>query len=417
MRTRTGTGTAFYIGDNEWLTAEHVVEGTTSATLHNQGTSLRATVVGRDDAVDIALLSASSSEPPDPLSFGSSSGLTPGTNLTIVGFPLFVSEQPWVTRGVLSRFLDDSTQGQLIVTDAAVNSGNSGGPVLDECGSVVGLVVSKLESERIDNVGFALAESTVQSHLYDLRTGGTQQVSTPKTWAECFGGNDESSNWDSAYSDGPDGWLYETFQHKLDDRNGASAFLYAIDADLNDYGNVLPDGCEFTPYIWAACVTGTNVDDFRIGLSYSMLPTGVGDNSETVTVKYQLGTNGVVSDEWSATETFSIIDGDAAVLVSEHFQSEASLKIWGYDILDNLAVYGEFDLTGYNQALQHLQSGCDWGSANPRGNSRGNDSTPALSGPSDWTSFDGEGINGHYIGAYTRVDISEYSWQDNYLLS
>ena len=170
VRTGEGIGTAFYIGDDEWLTAAHVVGSQTSVTLHRDGTTITAEIVSSDAGADLALLRASV-DGIAPLRFGSVSGVIPGQELFAVGYPVMLASQPSVTRGVLSRLETDPALGDLILTDAAINPGNSGGPLLDECGKVVALVVAKFVREDVEGISYAVAESTLRQRLPDLRTG------------------------------------------------------------------------------------------------------------------------------------------------------------------------------------------------------------------------------------------------------
>lgn len=86
VKAGISSGTAFHVGDGQWLTAEHVVFGDSAATLHNGGASIRATVVAVNRAGDTALLLTSSG--PNRLEFGSLADIGPGHQAYAVGFPL-----------------------------------------------------------------------------------------------------------------------------------------------------------------------------------------------------------------------------------------------------------------------------------------------------------------------------------------
>lgn len=170
-----GIGTAFYIGNDEWLTAAHVVGSLTSVTLRRAEVSLNASVVGSNADADLALLRATAGNVP-ALQFGKVSDIGPGHPVYSVGFPVYVASQPSITSGVLSRVEAHAELGSLLVTDAAVSPGNSGGPIVNRCGQVLGLVVSKIVGEGVEGISYAVAEVTMRSLLAELRTGGT---STP----------------------------------------------------------------------------------------------------------------------------------------------------------------------------------------------------------------------------------------------
>ena len=146
VQTTTGAGTAFYIGADEWVTAAHVVEGGGSIRLQTDTLDLPATVIGRDDDADLALLRASG-EGLTALSFGDHDALRVGQTLGMAGYPVTVSGSPSVTDGLLSKVLEADGITYL-QTNAAANPGNSGGPLFTDCGAVVGVVVAKARPRR-----------------------------------------------------------------------------------------------------------------------------------------------------------------------------------------------------------------------------------------------------------------------------
>ncbi len=142
--TASGSGTAFYIGDDEFLTAAHVVEEGGRILLRTQTQRLEATLVGLDHASDLALLRADGSGL-TALPFADFDVLRPGQTLGVAGFPgaaeAFASRlgQPSVSSGLLSRVaVQDGVTW--IQTNAEVNPGNSGGPLFTACGQIVGVV-------------------------------------------------------------------------------------------------------------------------------------------------------------------------------------------------------------------------------------------------------------------------------------
>ena len=169
VQTTTRAGTAFYIGDDEWVTAAHVVEGGGSIRLQTDTLDLPATVIGRDDDADLALLSASG-EGLTALSFGDHDALRVGQTLGMAGYPVTVSGSPSVTDGLLSKVLEADGITYL-QTNAAANPGNSGGPLFTDCGVVVGVVVAKAVGEEIEGIAWAVALPTVEEVLPRLREG------------------------------------------------------------------------------------------------------------------------------------------------------------------------------------------------------------------------------------------------------
>src|SRR3984893_6340670 len=166
------SGTGFAVGNGNYvLTNFHVVDGCKSVRIANDGTGL-IKILDRQN--DVAVIQPD--RPIDrPLRFRSRSQLKPGEEIIVIGFPLkgLLSSAPTVTTGIVSSLAglrDDRTRFQI---SAPVQPGNSGGPVLDRAGNVVGMVVSKLNVLRIarmtgdipQNVNFAIPVSIITSIL------------------------------------------------------------------------------------------------------------------------------------------------------------------------------------------------------------------------------------------------------------
>ena len=161
------SGTAFYIGGGEWITAEHVVEGATSVRLRNATLDTTASVVGVRADVDLAVLSAATNVP----AIGWGEPPTTGAAALVLGYG--VGQQSLaagMTQGIVSeRFADDGHT--YIRTDAPANPGNSGGPLLDSCGNVIGVIQSKVVDESVEGVAYALAGDSAQALLASVRAG------------------------------------------------------------------------------------------------------------------------------------------------------------------------------------------------------------------------------------------------------
>jgi putative serine protease PepD len=175
-----GQGSGFvYDGDGHIVTNAHVVDGASSVSVKFwNGKTFAARVVGTDASTDLALLKVDAPVSElFPLSLGDSSKVLVGDNVVAIGSPFGL--EGTVTSGIVSalhremtspnRFtIDDSIQ-----TDAAINHGNSGGPLLDAQGKVVG-VTSQIESNSGGNegVGFASPSNTVRSIASQLISSG-----------------------------------------------------------------------------------------------------------------------------------------------------------------------------------------------------------------------------------------------------
>jgi putative serine protease PepD len=177
----TATCTGFVVdGKGHIVTAAHVVDGASSITVKLQdGTTRTAKLLGKDDATDVAVLSVDTSGLTlHPLALGSSASLDVGDAVAAIGDP-FTYERSMST-GIVSG-LDRTisapngfTVAHAIQTDAAVNPGNSGGPVLDADGKVIGIVdqiATNGSSDTSSGVGFAVPIDLVKSELPQLEAG------------------------------------------------------------------------------------------------------------------------------------------------------------------------------------------------------------------------------------------------------
>ena len=187
-----GIGTAFYVGNDEWITAAHVVENQRSVVLRNGATELLATVKGGDLMADLALLEATG-DGIAALRFGSLGEVGAGTTVYAIGFPLYEATESSVTSGVLSRVEQYSDLGEVIVTDASVNPGNSGGPLVDACGDVIGMIIEKYVGTAVEGIGYAVAETTLQDQIPSLRTAGPDSVVSGRSFDTSVNGEDSSN--------------------------------------------------------------------------------------------------------------------------------------------------------------------------------------------------------------------------------
>jgi serine protease Do len=170
---QTVSGTGFFITDQGYiLTNNHVVEGTQQVNIVlSDGTQQSATIVGTDQYSDIAVLKTDG-KVPAVVTLGNSDKLDPGESVIAIGSPLGDFKNT-VTVGVISatgRSIDSGkgyTIDNLIQTDAAINHGNSGGPLVDLAGEVIGintLIVRDTGSGDVaEGLGFAIPINTAQA--------------------------------------------------------------------------------------------------------------------------------------------------------------------------------------------------------------------------------------------------------------
>ena len=170
---RRGAGSGFIIdADGDILTNNHVVEHADRITVKlSTGTNLRARVVGRDPDTDIALIKIDSPGVLPVAPLGDSDTLRVGEWVCAIGNPL--AYEHTVTVGVVSyigRKLFDKSLDNYIQTDAAINFGNSGGPLINSRGEVVG--INAAISQRASNIGFAIPINQATLILPQLKTRG-----------------------------------------------------------------------------------------------------------------------------------------------------------------------------------------------------------------------------------------------------
>jgi len=181
----TATGTGFVVdAQGHIVTAAHVVDGATSVTVKlEDGTTRKATVLGKDDATDVAVIKIDASGLTlHPLTLGSSASLDVGADVAAIGDPFGYARS--ISTGIVSgvdRTIEAPngfTVAHAIQTDAAMNPGNSGGPVLDADGKVVGIadqIATDGNADQSSGVGFAVPIDLVKSALKTLEAGGRVQ--------------------------------------------------------------------------------------------------------------------------------------------------------------------------------------------------------------------------------------------------
>src|SRR5262245_1188815 len=175
-------GTGFvYDQEGHIVTASHVVSGATDISVRfADGTTADATLVGSDPSSDTAVIDVDvPADELEPLGLADSSTVVPGEGVVAIGSPFGLEES--ITAGIVSAVGRDIeapngfTIANAIQTDAAINHGNSGGPLIDESGNVVGVNV-QIETggsggEGNAGVGFAVPSDTVKAVADDLIAG------------------------------------------------------------------------------------------------------------------------------------------------------------------------------------------------------------------------------------------------------
>ncbi len=183
----TGVGTGIIASSDGYIvTNAHVIYdddyGYGEATavqvqMSDQETTYDARIVAYDQEADIAVLKIDADEELTPAEFGDSSACEVGEMVVAIGNPLGLEFQNTATCGIISALnrqvtINDNTM-TLIQTDTAINSGNSGGPLINSSGQVIGINSAKMsstysDSASIEGIGFAIPMSEAKVIIDDL---------------------------------------------------------------------------------------------------------------------------------------------------------------------------------------------------------------------------------------------------------
>jgi len=174
-RKQVTGGSGFIIdSDGEILTNNHVVAGSTKIQVKLRDREvLPAKILGRDPATDVALIKVEAKKKLPALALGDSDKIRVGDWVMAVGNPL--AFEGTVTVGVISGkgrsgLSEDSSLENFLQTDAAINFGNSGGPLINASGQVVGINTAMIQPAQ--NIGFAVPINTAKGEISQLKSKG-----------------------------------------------------------------------------------------------------------------------------------------------------------------------------------------------------------------------------------------------------
>jgi len=191
------SGTGFFVSSDGYIvTNEHVIDGCRSIKAHRNGVAFESTLVSSDRVNDLALLKIDF-RPSDPLSLSPDNGFL-SQDIFVYGFPFgdAFSSSIKVTGGIISSLTGIGNNFSEIQIDAALQPGNSGGPIVDEFGNVVGVAVAKLDllfvMENLgvipENTNFGIKSNVVEAFLQGnsvaYRTGTETPISRSKIAAQ-----------------------------------------------------------------------------------------------------------------------------------------------------------------------------------------------------------------------------------------
>lgn len=179
------SGSGFVISSNSTtsyiLTNYHVINGVSDITVFfSDGKSYDATLVGGEEENDIAVLKIDQGNL-RPVVLGDSDAINVGEDVYAIGNPLgeltFTFTGGYVSAKDRSVTMSDGTVMNMIQTDTAINSGNSGGPLFDKYGQVVGIVSAKLSSSSsskasVEGLGFAIPINDVKDMVTSIMENG-----------------------------------------------------------------------------------------------------------------------------------------------------------------------------------------------------------------------------------------------------
>ncbi|WP_261664581.1 S1C family serine protease [Deinococcus sp. Marseille-Q6407] len=179
-------GTGFFYKKDLIVTAYHVVQNSEHLTVTlASGRTVPATVEGVDPGIDVAVLRVTAVGAPRTLAFGSSASLVQGQKLISIGSPLKI--QNYVGTGIFSVMAPAAQiprtdnlaneVGQYIVTTTSIQGGNSGGPIMDSHGAVVGIANANAAASSLSAglIGIGIPGDLVKQTLTDLEQTGAPQ--------------------------------------------------------------------------------------------------------------------------------------------------------------------------------------------------------------------------------------------------
>lgn len=178
----TGTGFVYKTKDDKGyiISNHHVIDGATEIKVTNiEGKEVDATLLGSDEYADIAVMSIPKDGVLSVAEIGDSTKSEIGDTIFTVGSPLGKDYMGTVTKGILSgkdRMVEVSSNTggyvmQVLQTDAAMNPGNSGGPLVNINGEVIGVNSIKLVQDEIEGMGFAIPIELAMSTVEKLEKG------------------------------------------------------------------------------------------------------------------------------------------------------------------------------------------------------------------------------------------------------
>jgi S1-C subfamily serine protease len=187
-----GSGTGFVVAAGYIMTNHHVIEGEGKPFVRVTGRAdpVPAKIVAKDDKLDVAILQVSDPElvALTPLALNTFD-MGRGSPIAVFGYPLGdeLGGGLKLTKGIVSALADDENEGMMML-DCRVNPGNSGGPLCDTSGRVIGLVTAKTGGHNVDSYGMARPveklEPFMKQHIPNFSISPPSEPSDTESWGK-----------------------------------------------------------------------------------------------------------------------------------------------------------------------------------------------------------------------------------------
>jgi len=315
-------GDIFGYGGGTFVTAAHVVAGEDVVALRTPTGDLEAEVLGWDTTVDVAYLQTTAWPSMPALEWADTGALADYAAVAVVGFPSGVTGMPSVTAGRLSRIAAYPGNITFLQTDAASNPGNSGGPLINQCGQIIGLVVEKVVDEAVEGVIYAVTEGTIRAAMPRARQQGPQQAPSST-----------SGEWISGTFDSGDPYLVT--------ESGDYEYEVAFRVQEPPSLVVACDSSDLVVYVWWDTFVAANVRTGEVAVGYSWYDDGDWDSDLTTEGWYESSSNEAIFAPTPWAFLRAAISADYVHIAALNFDSE-------------YVGTATFDLTGLSANLRHL---------------------------------------------------------------
>ena len=299
--TPFGTGSGFVVrADGLVVTNAHVVGRLETIEVRSSdGKTYTGRVLGIDEVADIALLNLGRLSILQPVTLDYSDDIKVGEDVIAMGFPQvnMLGESPTITRGIVSAVRSSESEVTLIQTDAAINPGSSGGPLLSRKGKVIGINTSKLfrsdDGRPLEGIGLAVSANDIRSRLHSLELGESVFLDASSDF-----GTDELASAFNAF-------LPASFEE--------------IDTDYAGISNFEEPFANAVMYV--------SLDPFQMILASTEEMSDL-DQADLEDLKHALSNPETFGEEEMLKGFLSVVDADGAGILDVQHVGEWSIGIW-----------------------------------------------------------------------------------------